>query len=170
MTMLMAIAHLVGAFVALFFLAIICASVTLWWVKKSEANAVEELSVALGVTAEKLKSEEVLPHVLKLQGERFSSELLRNRLSDLCGWLAFGWFGIGLLVTVGGLLLVAWNTFTGNLDEAIFAWVMIPIALAFLLSLAVFALVCRLLTGRYPGQARHARKELSDFIKTHKAV
>jgi hypothetical protein len=170
MTTFMAIAHLAGAFIALTAFGIVWWMFLAWWNAKSEARAVEELSVALGVTVEKMQTDAMAPQVIKVLGERFSSELLRNRISDLCGWIraAFGWTSNILVYVI--LLAIAWFTFTEDRGNAIYAWIVIPITLVCVLLDVTFFLTCRFLTGRYPGQARYARKQLAEFIKTHKAV
>jgi len=98
--------------------------------------------------------------------ERFSSELLRNRLSDLCGLILTMWGWLSLLLQAAVLIGVVWYTFTDGTNTAVAAWFIVAIVLFFWITSVMFSLVCRVLTGRYPGQAKQARKMLAEFLKS----
>jgi len=80
--------------------------------------------------------------------------------------MLWGW--LGLLLEAAVLIGVVWYTITDNLDTAVFAWVIVAIALFFCITVVVVSLICRLLTGRDPGQAKLARKFMAEFLKSRR--
>ena len=72
---------------------------------------------------------------------------------------AWSWFGISLQIIV--LLLVIYETVTSSLSNAPYAWFVVVLELLFPAIGSVVGLLCRVLTGRDPGQARRARDFLS---------
>ena len=91
--MLIALGHIVGSVVALIVLGIGGLLFAAWEQGHIEKVLLEEASVDLGVPADELEFEENLQQVLRWSADRYSNELLRNRLSDLCGVVrtAWGW-------------------------------------------------------------------------------
>ena len=104
------------------------------------------------------------PKIVQLSSERYSSELLRNRLSDLCGVVRTAWDWLSWVVQILVLVGVTWYTFTDSRDTAVYAWAVIPLIAFFWVVSMVFSLACKVLTGRYPGQAKAARKSLAEYI------
>jgi hypothetical protein len=85
MELLIAIGHIGGSILALLvlvlgFITILIAS---WETDRNRKQALEETAIKLGVAVDDLDNQELTPKLLQLSSERFSSELLRNRLSDL---------------------------------------------------------------------------------------
>jgi hypothetical protein len=141
-----------------------------WMDERSRKGSLDELSFELGIPASELDKPEHHDAILKFVSARFSSELLRNRLSDLCGWISLGWLWLGALLQLGVLLTVIWYTVTQERSTAVMAWSIIAIALFFLIVGTMFNLLCRLLTGRYPGQARRARRSLVKHVNARGTV
>lgn len=165
MELLIAIAHIVGSILAVLVLGFFIMLIASWETDRNRKQALEETSIRLGVAVEDLDNEELTPKILQLSSERFSSELLRNRISDLLGVIRTMWGWLGSLLQVAVLLGVVWYTITDSLETAIYAWFIVGISLFFWIASVFFSLVCRLLTGRYPGEASQARKAVAQFLK-----
>lgn len=170
MAALIAFGHIAGAIVVLIAFWVGVMMITSWDVERSQKAALEDLSVELGVPVEELDNAENTAKTIKFSAARYSSDLLRNRLSDLCGWVQTGWGWLGTLVDVCVLLAVLWYTFTDSLANAIYAWWLVGLAILFWVVSVLFGLVCKLLTGRYPGQARLARKGLAQLVQQRRTV
>lgn len=164
MQWLIALGHIGGAIVVSTILGFALVAVAVWWDKKSAKQALQELSASLGVPVDALDTPEMARKITQLSSERYSSELLRNRLSDLCGALSTFWSWLSLILQGFVLTGVIWFTLTESRDAAVFAWTVIPLALFFWVSSVAFALACKLLTGRYPGQAKAARKMIAEYM------
>lgn len=170
MAALIAFAHIAGAIIVLIAFWVGVMMITGWQVERNQKAALEELSVELDVPVEELGSAENESKMFKISAARFSSDLLRNRLSDLCGWVQTGWGWLGTLVEVCVLLSVLWYTFTDSPANSIHAWWLVGLALFFWIVSVLFGLVCNLLTGRYPGQARLVRKGLAKIVQQRRSV
>jgi hypothetical protein len=81
-----------------------------------------------------------------------------------------GWGWIGTLLQGGVFLGVIWYTITGDLFNSVHAWWIIAVAFFFWISSVFFGLICRLLTGRFPGQAEQARKMLAEAVEQQRSV
>lgn len=161
MSAFIALGHIVGALATLAGLSLGLTLLAGWESKRRITTALEEMSLSLGIPLAALDHAET--EVIRFQAARFSSELLCNRLSDLCGWVRTGWDWFGVLLQAGALLGAVWYTVTVDLSNSVHAWWIVVIALFFWISSAAFSLICRLLTGRFPGQARQARKMLGEI-------
>jgi hypothetical protein len=165
---LIAIGHIVGAVIALFAYGagvFLLASYVDDRTKKSELAA---LSVSLGIPASDLDDPQHKEQVFQFSAERFNSELLRNRLADLCGWINTAWSWVGLLLQIGVLLGALWYTVQDGSENAVHAWWILVLAIIFSVVSVMFGYVCKLLTGRYPGQPQKARKMLADIMEEEK--
>lgn len=160
MELLTAIGHIVGTLVALVIFAFVVLMLSNWEIERNRKAATEEMSLELGVSIEELNNEANQEKILQFSAAKFSPELLRNRLSDLCGTLQTGWGWLSSLLQAGLILCVVWYTITDDLSNAVYAWWAVGIGFTFWLLSAMFSLLCKLLTGRLPGQARQARKML----------
>ncbi len=161
---MVATAHIVGALVALFVLSTLLFLFGAWLDKLRAQRVMEQASLDLGVPQSELMSPAFEQKLIRYFGARYSDDLLKNRISDLVGFLlgAFNW--IVLLLELAVLGFVVWFTFTEDQGNAIYAWLILPISIAaFIVALCVH-FVCKLLTGRYPGQAKHVRKILAQSI------
>jgi hypothetical protein len=162
--MLIAILHIGGATLATIAFGVIVLFVSSWEIEKNNKAELQDLAIKLGVAVEDLADEKLTSRVIELSSERFSNDRLSNRLSDLCGLLRTAWDCLGSLLQIGTFLGVVWFTITESLANAIFAWWIVGIGLFFWIVGVLFALACRLLTGRYPGQAKQARKATAEFL------
>lgn len=165
MELLIAIAHIVGAMMAVLVLGFITFLIASWEADRNRKHELEQASIKLGVSAGELDNEALIFKFLQLSPERFSSEFLRNRISDLCGVVRTLWSWLGSLLQAVVLIGVVWYTVTDNLQTAAYAWFSIAIALFFSIASVIFSLICLLLTGRYPGQAKQARKSMAEFLR-----
>jgi hypothetical protein len=170
MPALIATAHILGAFIALSALSLSVLMLAGWESERNRKAALNEMSIALVIPVGELDNAEHQARIVQFVATRFSSELLRNRLSDLCGWIQTGWGWLGTFVQVVILLSVIWYTITDDLSNSVHAWWIIAVWFFFWLSSVLFALTCKLLTGRFPGQARQARKMLAEVVEQQRAV
>lgn len=170
MDLVIAIGHILGAFFAISLLGIGIFLIANWEKDRNLKLLNEEASLALGISIHELDNNpEHIPKVIQFVSTRFSNELLRNRLSDLCGLIRSIWGWLCLILQAGIFIAVIWYTFTDDLGIAVYAWVIIPLELLFWVISIGFSLLCKLLTGRYPGQAKQARKSLVNFIRDEDA-
>lgn len=165
MSALIAIGHIIGAIIVLVLFGVGTLMLAGWERGRNQKAAVQEASLALGIPVNNIDNAEHKEKIIQFAAERFSSELLRNRLSDLCGWIQTGWGWISNLLQVGILLGVIWYTVTDDLSNGVYAWSVIGVALFFWVVSVVFGYACKLLTGRFPGQARQARKSVAAAIE-----
>jgi len=166
--MLIAIAHLVGALLATAALGVATLFISSWELKRNNKAEWIDVATRLGVAVEDLDDENLVPRVVELTSERFSNDRLSNRLSDLCGLVRTAWAWLGSLLQIGTFLGVAWFTATESLTNAASAWWIFGIGLFFWITGMLFGLSCRVLTGRYPGQAKQARKAMAKFLSTRR--
>ena len=145
-------------------------AITAWETERNTKRVLEEASVSLGVAVQDPNSEEVSPRLVQFFSDRFSNELLRNRLSDLCGIIITTWGWFGLLLQVVVLLASVWYAFTEGPENAIHAWWALAITVFFWVVSRAFSLTCHLLNGRYPGQAKQGRKSLSELLKSQRGL
>ena len=170
MTVLLAVAHIAGAVIVLFAFGAGVLVLAGWESERNRKSALDEISIALGIPPDEVASKEYESKVVQFVAARFSSELLRNRFSDLCGWIQTGWGWLGTLVQVGVLCAVIWYTSTDGPSNAVHAWWIVGIAFSFWIASVVFAFACKLLTGRFPGQARQARKLLAEGVRNQRSI
>ena len=160
MNLLVAISHIVGSVLALIVLGVAGYYLGIWEAKRNQRRALENAAVELGVPVYELDNADIEPQVLQFSARRYSADLLSNRLSDLSGIIRTAWGWLGLLLEAGILAAVVWYTVTSSLANASYAWVAVAVAIAFWALSVAFSLICKLFTGRYPGEAEAARKFL----------
>ena len=165
MEILIALAHILGSIIVLAIFGLVVLLSFGWESYRIQKQEAEEASTTLGVKVEDLDSEELAPKLLQYWDEKFNSELFRNRISDFCGLIRLMWIWFGNIVQALILLAVIWYTITGSTENAVFAWFAVGIDIVFLVVSVIFSLACKLLTGRYPGQAKEARKGAFEWIK-----
>lgn len=166
--MLIAVMHFVGAVVAVFILGAATLVVAEWEKERNRKAAVQEASIALGIPPDEFDDSKHSERIIRFTSDRFSSELFRNRLSDLVGLVSTAWNWIGTAVQVAVLCGVIWYSLRDS-QVAIYAWSVPALAIFFWLSSVALALLCKLLTGRYPGQARQARKMLGQLLEARQS-
>ncbi len=165
MSIIIAVAHVLGAIIATSAFSFAVLALSAWQVERNHKAIAEETSIALGIPLDRVDDDENAPKVLTFMAARFSSDLFQNRLSDLCGWVQIGWGWMGSLLQVGVLVGVTWYSFTASVQDAVYAWWVVGIAIFFWIVSLAFGLLCKLITGRYPGQANQARKRLAEYVR-----
>lgn len=162
--MLIAIGHILGAFIALAFVNLLMTGVGQRQALRRQDSVARELASKLGVAVDDLYSGHLDHELLRFASERFSSELLRNRFSDLCGILQSAWLVFGTVLQFILLGYAAWAAYFQDIQMARYAWLAVPVALLFWAASSVLSSACLLLTGRYPGEARLARRASVDLV------
>ena len=165
MDIVIAIAHIVGSIVVLIIFSIFIMYVASIEAEKIQKQSAEEASVALGIPIEKLESEEYAKKILEYSHQKFGSDLFQNRLSDLCGSIRTLWGWLSNLAQILILGTACWYTATDSLENAIYSWWLVGAGIAFWFVSYIFSLTCKLLTGRYPGQAKGARESAAKWVK-----
>jgi hypothetical protein len=163
METLIAIAHILGSIVAVLVFGFVVLLIAGWESARNQKQILEETAVALGIRVEDLDSEEFAPKILQMSSEKFSTELFKNRISDFCGLIQTMWGWVGNIIQISVLLAVIWYTYTDSTENAVYAWFVAGIAIIFFLASFIFSLICKLLTGRYPNQAKEARKAAAEW-------
>ena len=166
--MLIAILHIAGAIFGTIALGVIVFLISSWEIERNNRAVTQDLSIRLGVAVEDLSDEKLSPRIVELTSERFSNDRFSNRFSDLCGAVRTVWDWLGSLLQIGTLVGVVWMTVTESLTNAVHAWWIVAIGVFFWIAGVLFALLCRLLTGRYPGQAKKARKGMAEFLSARR--
>lgn len=164
MSVLVSISHIAGAIAVLVAFGLGLIMLAAWEQERNQKSAFQEASFALGIPIDDLGKDENLDRLIQYSAAKYSAELFRNRFSDLCGWIQLGWVWLSNIFQTAVLLGVIWYTVTDDLSNAVNAWWVVVAAFFFWISSALFALTCKLLTGRFPGQARQVRKALAQVI------
>ena len=167
----LAIIHVVGALGVTFAFALLVLVIGAWEQERVQKRRIQDACIALGVPVASLENDEkLIPRVLQYSSQRYSSELLRNRVSDLCGPLRTAWGWLGTLSQVGIVAGVGWYMYTDGAQNAVVMWSVLAVAIFFWLGSVVFSFACLLLTGRYPGEAKMARRSIAAVIEQRSAV
>jgi hypothetical protein len=164
---MLAVAHIVGAVIAVFAFGMGVALLGVWDLTRNQKAALEEMSIALNIPVERLDDSENSERIVQFAAARFSSDRFQNRLSDLCWSIQAAWGWLASLLQIGILIAVIWYSVTDSPSNAVYAWSVLAIGVAFWLVSLVFGFLCKFLTGRFPGQARQARKSLAEFVRNN---
>lgn len=168
--MALAIVHVLGVLLASISLALLIAWIAAWEQERVKKRRLQEMSMALGVPQASLERDDLAPRLLEYVSQRYSGELLRNRLSDLCGAIRTTWGWLGSLLQVAVVLLVGWTMYEKGSDNAVHMWWALAVAVFFWIASMVFSFACLLLTGRYPGEAKVGRKIVAAAIEQMNAT
>ncbi len=142
-----------------------------WEQERVKARRLQDASIALGVPAASLETDDsLIPRLIQYSSQRCSDELLCNRLSDLCGALRTAWGWLSTLLQVGIVVAVGWAMFVEGAQNAAYMWLVLAVAVFFWLASVAFSLMCKVLTGRYPGEAKAARKFIAGVIEQRHAA
>lgn len=165
MEIIIALGHLAGAVLASMLIGLLLAKLANQISKKMFEHGSAERTIKLGSGVAEFDYNKLSPAHLQYLSERYSSELLNNRLSDFIGviQIIWGWGGFAAQVIV--FCFVAWNTFADGLSNAVFAWSLIAISIFTWVVLYVISFICYLLTGRFPGEAKQQRSVVSETMK-----
>jgi soluble lytic murein transglycosylase-like protein len=162
----LAVVHVIGALGASFAFGLALLMVAGWEQNRLRQRRLQDASIAIGVPVSALERDESLAaKLIEYSSTRFSAELLRNRISDLCGVLQIGWGWTSWLLQVGIVAAAGWATLTKAPADAVYMWFAPAVAGFFWVAGLGFSFTCLLLTGRYPGEAKAARKSLAWFIE-----
>lgn len=163
---LVATAHIGGAIVATFVLGLFLSRGITALQAMRTRRWLGEAALTLGVPVEELEAPTHFDALVKYSHARFTNELLRNRLSDFLGQTlrVSGWFG--MLLQAALIAWVIYATVTESVSNAPYAWFALVLEVLFDAVALVVGFLCRLLTGRDPGQAKRARAFLSKAAGT----
>jgi hypothetical protein len=164
MTMLAAFGHFAGAIVAYLVFGILTGLLHAWNAERVGKKLVAEAGMTLGLTTTQIDDPKNTAVVQRYLAARSSSELLRNRLSDLAGLLQTILYWVCNIASLLILLGVGYATVTDDLQAAVHVWWIMPLNLIVWLIGLLWGFACLLLTGRYPGEAKLARKNLMAHI------
>lgn len=165
MNLIVAIGHIVGSLIALVALGVAVHYIGIWEAKRHHRIALEDAAVDLGVPTRELANPDVELKALQLWSKRYSVDGFGNKLSDFCGTLRTAWNWLGLLIEAAVLAATIWYTVTSSQANAVYAWSAVGVAIAFWIVSIAFSLIVRLLTGRYPGEAKGARRFLANAYR-----
>lgn len=164
--MIMAIVHVVGALSLTSIFGLLAVFIGVSEQKRVQKRRLQDASIALGVPLSSVENDEsLIPRLIQYSSQRYSNEMLRNRVSDLCGLLRSAWGLLGGLLQVGAVAGIGWYMYTDGAQNAVVMWSVLALAIFFWLSSVVFSFICLLLTGRYPGEAKMARKSIAAAIE-----
>lgn len=168
--MLVAIFHFAGAAVAVIAFGLFTLWLAAWDGGRVHKLELEYFSIRLGMAVDDLveKEQQLAPEIFQMQAERFSDELFRNRLSDFAGIVRTGWMWLGTAIQVIVFCTVVFNAFAEGAHNAVFAWSVVAISIFFWVASYAFSWVCRILTGRYPGQAKAVRKAIAEHHRLNR--
>jgi len=159
--MFIALAHVAGTVVALTAFGFLLIWLGQWEAERNQKRVLQEIATKLALPISALEKEDHLPKLINVFFERYSNELLRNRLSDLCGVLRTLWGWVGALLQYGTVGYVLWAIFSEGPEIGPIAWFAVGIAVFFWITSVLFSFVCYVITGRFPGEARASRNALS---------
>lgn len=160
--------HVLGALAASFAFGLLVLVIGAWEQERVRKRRLQEMGIALGVPVASLENEELLPRLMDHLSRRYSSELLRNRLADLCGLVRLAWGALSTLVQVIAIAVVGWQIYDSGPEVAVAMWSVPALALFFWVMSVAFSLACLLFTGRYPGEPKEGRKSLAAVIEARR--
>lgn len=166
--MLIAVVHIVGALLVGIVFLVIALAYGNWLIRRSGTGEVQAIATQLGITVEEIEEPANLSRVISLASERFNNDRLSNRLSDLVGWLQAALDWLVMLIQIATFAGIIWLTATDSPANAVYVWIVPTISFLMLVERALVTATCRLLTGRYPGQAKVARNGLAEFLKAQR--
>lgn len=167
----MALLHVVGALGLTVAFGMLTIVIGAWEQERILKRRTQEAAIALRVSVAALENEpDLMPDLMQYASQRSSDELLRNRVSDLCGLIRTAWGWLGALLQVGIVVGVGWYMYTDGAQSSVAMWSVLFVAIFFWLASVVFSFTCVLLTGRYPGEAKLARKAIAASMEQGSGV
>ena len=165
----LALVHIVMALGAWFGFGFLVLYIVAWEQERAQKRRLQEAAIELGVPVNALDTDEaVIQRLFEYSSRRFSGELLRNRLSDFCDILRAVWLWGGALIQLGIVGMVGWGMYESGRENAVYMWAVPATAVFFWVVSVVFSFACKLLTGRYPGEAKAGRKALAAYIESNR--
>ncbi|WP_140426157.1 hypothetical protein [Acidovorax sp. Root275] len=169
--MAIAIVHVVGALGLTTIFGVLVLVLGGWEQKRNSRRRIQEAAIALGVPVASLENDQAqVPRLIQYMAQRSSEELLRNRVSDLCGLFRTLWGWLGGILQVCIVAGVGWAMYTDGVGNAVVMWSVLAAAVFFWFVSVAFSFTCLLLTGRYPGEAKMARKSIATAIEQQKVA
>lgn len=164
--MWIAVLHVVGALGLTTAFGLLTIAIGAWEEERVRKRRLQDAAIALGVPVAAVENDtSLIPDLIQYASRRSSDELLRNRLSDLSGLVRTGWGWLGALLQVAIVGGVCWLMYTEGSQGAPAMWLVLLAAIFFWLTSVAFSFICLLLTGRYPGEAKSARKAIAASIE-----
>lgn len=165
----MALVHIVLALGAWFGFGFLVLYIVAWEQERAQKRRLQDAAIELGVPVAALETDEALTQrMFEYSSKRFSGELLRNRLSDFCDIVRAVWLWGGALIQFGIVGLVCWGMYESGRESAVYMWAVPATAVFFWVVSVVFSFACKLLTGRYPGEAKAGRRALAAYIESNR--
>ena len=158
--MLIAIFHLAAATIVSGAIGIFVFLLSVYEATRNQKRQFAELSLTHGVALPDLDSGRLPSEFVRLLSMRYGSDLLQNRISNFAGTIRTLWGWIGFAINSVISVAVLWFTFAKDYGIAPLMWSIVGIQLFFFLASVAFSLVCKLATGRYPGEAKQSRDAL----------
>ena len=155
--MLWALLHIAGTLVTLFVLMVVSGAVSEWRSQQRSRDVMVKAAIHLDVPLQELETGKHDKDLARFLAERFDTDRISNRLSDLFRPLVIVVEGISYVSQLGVVGVAAWRVFTVDPAYGVHAWFAVGIALFFLIVVAIVVAVCKLVTGRAPGEAKHGR-------------
>lgn len=164
--MVIAFFHVVGAIGLTIAFGVAALMFAAWQQTRIDKRRLQDAAIALGVPVSAIESDEQLTaRLIQYSSQRYSSELLRNRIADLCGTLSIAWAWLSNIVQLCVIATVGWLMFTEGEKNAIGMWGVLLLAVIFWLASLTFSFACAVLTGRYPGEPKAARNKIAAVIE-----
>ena len=127
MEILIGIGHITGSIIIYLIFGYVLMLINIWEQEKTTRQTAQEVSVTSGIniSATDLNKEEYVPTLMKFYTEKFNPELFKNRMSDFFGIIITLWGWQAILVQALILVIVLWYTVTDNINNAIYAWLIV---------------------------------------------
>src|SRR5437870_1230198 len=119
--MALAVVHVFGALIVSIAFGLLVLFIAAWEQERVQKRRLQDASIALGVPVAVLESDEnLVTKLLEYSSQRFSGELLRDRLSDLCGILRTAWSWLSTLIQVSIVVGVCWSMYSDGAASAVY--------------------------------------------------
>jgi ABC-type multidrug transport system fused ATPase/permease subunit len=164
---LIAAVHRLGSIITVLVLYFAIFLFDQWRSVRYQKRIDKEDSFTLGIRLENIEKEENAQKLLELYADKFSSDLLRNRISDFCGLIHLAWGLLAFIVQTGVVITVCWYMITKTTDAAVLAWSILGMLILVCLITWSLSFVCLILTGRFPGEAKSKRKWINEQYRNN---
>jgi len=161
MDAIIAAGHFVGAIITGLAISWGVGGLQIYWSVRSNAGTLVDYARKQNLDPDTLTEKELL----QLAQERCSNDLFVNRLADFLGTLSTLWVWIIYAAQTIVLVIVIYATFSDGLNNAPFAWIVVPLSVVSAVVSSLLLILCRLFTGRGLGEPRTTRNaSLKGFL------